>query len=82
MNSFLNNPIVDNLGFATVISSVTMTALEFATIFSINDTIQGVVSLGGIIFLYYKIKNIRIEYKIKKREYQNSIERDKKNGNV
>jgi hypothetical protein len=78
MNRLIDNPILDSLGFATVISTALIGIGEHFAHLNFNDVVQAVIGVGGIIFLFYKIKNSRIDYKVKKRDYDNCIEEKKK----
>ena len=79
MDRIFNNPVTDSLGFITVISSVTMSSVEMLSAMNINDTIQSLIGIGGLVFLFFKIKNSRIDYKIKKRDFDNYTKEKEKN---
>lgn len=78
MERVLNNPIVDSIGLATLISTAAIGIGEHFAHLNFNDVIQGIIGTGGIVFLFYKIKNSRMDYKIKKREYDRCVEENKK----
>lgn len=69
MERLINNPIVDSLGLATIISTALIGIGEHFGSLNFNDIVQGFIGVGGIIFLFYKIKNSRLDYKKKKREF-------------
>lgn len=67
MQRFLNHELSDSLGFTTVIGGVSMTIAEVFTELHVNEILQFLVTSGGVVFLFYKIKMIRLEIKIKKK---------------
>lgn len=69
MERLINNPIVDSLGLATIISTALIGIGEHFGSLNFNDIVQGFIGVGGVIFLFYKIKNSRLDYKKKKREF-------------
>lgn len=78
MERLINNPIVDSLGLATIISTALIGIGEHFGSLNFNDIVQGFIGVGGVIFLFYKIKNSRLDYKVKKRDYDKGIEEKKK----
>ena len=72
MHRLLHSDLADTLGFSTVIGSIGLAIGEYLNIMNVNDVLQFLVTSGGLVFLYYKIKTIRLEYKIKKEDYGKS----------
>jgi len=65
-----DTPIADTLGFSTVGISIGMSILEWFTMINVNEALHFLASAGGLCFLFYKIKNLRFELKVKKEEYK------------
>lgn len=68
MNNLLENDIAQAGGWSTVILSISLSLIDWVCQFPVNDILQSVASFGAIVFLWYKIRMIRLELKIKKRE--------------
>jgi len=68
MNEVLNSDIAQAGGWTTVYLSIGLTVLEWLGETTVNDILQGVLLLGSIVFLWFKIKNSRLDAKIKQRE--------------
>ena len=73
-----DTPVADTLGFATVGVSVGMSFLEWFTAINVSETLHIIASIGGLCFLWYKIKNLRFELKVKKEEYKRLKEDNEK----
>jgi hypothetical protein len=76
MDHILDNDAAQAGGWLTVGGSILMTVVEFFGV-SINDVLQGIVSVGGIVFLWYKIKNARLDSKLKKRKLEETPDNQK-----
>ena len=68
MNQFLDSDIAQAGGWTTVALSIMLSFVDWICELPVNDILQSVASFGAIIFLWYKIRMIRLEYKIKKRD--------------
>ena len=55
MQEALDSDLAQAGGYATLASSAMMAILEWVAHMSINDVLQGVMAIGGLIFLFYKI---------------------------
>lgn len=78
MYKILGQELADSLGFATVGASVGMTILEWFTALNVNEVIHTIASVGGLAFLFYKIKHLRFELKVKKEEYKRLKKKNEK----
>ena len=74
MQEVLDSDIAQAGGYVTLAGSVTLALMEWIAHMSINDVLQGVMAVGGIIFLYYKIANARLDKKLKKEELKRKRE--------
>ena len=70
MISVLDSDIAQAGGWTTVSLSLFLTVSEWIGHFEINDILQGVASVGALVFLWYKIKMIRLDIKIKKENFK------------
>ena len=68
MSEFLNSEVAQTGGWLTVSASIGLTFVEWLRLIPVNDILQGVMLVGSIVFLYYKIKNARLDAKIKKQK--------------
>jgi len=64
----LNTPIADYLGGTTFIASISLYSMEWFNLVNINDILTTVSLLGGLFWLFYKIKNARLDSKLKQKE--------------
>ena len=76
MYKILGETVADTLGFTTVGVSITMSAIEVLSSAHVNDGLHILASVGALFFLYYKIKNSRMDYKIKHRDYHNQTKKE------
>lgn len=67
MSEFLDSNVAQTGGYLTVLSSFSLWIVEELSQYEIHDFFQGAMAFGGAIFLFYKIANIRIDYKLKKK---------------
>ena len=58
-------------GMLTLASTGMIQMYEWTTMENVNDFVELGIALFGGLFLWYKIKMIRLDYKIKKRDYKN-----------
>lgn len=65
MESLLESPEAQAGGWTTFYLAATTWLLELLTHVTINDIFQYVLSAGGVIFIFYKIKSQRLDMKIK-----------------
>lgn len=68
MDNVLDSDLAQAGGYLTWVSTIAMTLLEWAGSLEINDVLQGLTALGSLLFLYYKIQNLRLDKKIKEKE--------------
>lgn len=54
-------------GSVTIIAAFATCIIELLSQYTFNDYAQGVLTLGGIVFLFYKIKNAKLDAKLKQR---------------
>jgi len=64
----LNNPIADYLGGTTFIASISLYSMEWFNLININDVLTTISLVGGLFWLFYKIKNARLDSKLKQKE--------------
>lgn len=64
---FLQSELADAMGFTTMVSSIGLAIGDWLDITNVNDWLQFFVTLGGIVWLWFKIKNSRLDAKIKKK---------------
>ena len=58
----------DSIGFSTTIMSVTMFVSDRLDVVNINQWLITITSLGGIVWLAYKIRGQYLDNKLKQRE--------------
>jgi hypothetical protein len=68
MDNVLDSDLAQAGGYLTWVSTITMALLEWVGSLEINDVLQGLTALGSLLFLYYKIQNLRLDKKIKEKE--------------
>jgi hypothetical protein len=68
MDDILDSDLAQAGGYLTWISTITMTLLEWASSLEVNDILQALTALGSLLFLYYKVQNLRLDKKIKEKE--------------
>lgn len=66
MHDILDSEIAQTGGYLTVLGGFGLWIIDELGKYEINDYFQSAMALGGAIFLFYKIANIRIDYKLKK----------------
>lgn len=76
MQDLVENPLANIGGWTTVVTSITLSLFEWLARFPINDILQSVASFGAIIFLWYKIRMIHLELKLKKEECKQNKKKD------
>ncbi len=64
----LNNPIADYLGGVTFIASISLKSIEWFNLANINDLLTTVSIVGGLVWMVFKIKNARLDSKLKQKE--------------
>lgn len=77
-HEFLNSDIAQVSGYTTVVATVGMSLLDWIGSIPINDGLQFMVSLGGFVFLFYKIKGQRLDNELKKKKLleDNSVDKE------
>ena len=68
MDNVLDSDLAQAGGYLTWVSTIAMTLLEWVGTLEINDVLQALTALGSLLFLYYKIQNLRLDKKIKEKE--------------
>lgn len=68
MVKFLGEQLADSLGYGTVAVSITISMIEWITSYNVNEILHVLASIGGLGFLWYKIRHLRIEVKMRKEE--------------
>jgi hypothetical protein len=68
MDNVLDSDLAQAGGYLTWVSTIAMTLLEWVGSLEINDVLQALTALGSLLFLYYKIQNLRLDKKIKEKE--------------
>jgi lantibiotic modifying enzyme len=72
INSILDSPVGEVGGYTTAGTAILLQIGATLNISDVNPWITAVTGLAGLVFLIYKIKNIKLDNKIKKQK----IERD------
>ena len=68
MDSVLDSDLAQAGGYLTWVSTIAMTLLEWVGTLEINDVLQALTAFGSLLFLYYKVQNLRLDKKIKEKE--------------
>jgi len=76
MDQFLDSNAAQAGGWTTVVGSLFLTVMEWMGEMTVNDFLQGILLVGSIIFLFYKIANARLDAKLKRRELKNKEEEE------
>jgi len=66
INSILNSPVGEAGGYTTAGAAIVLQISSTLNIGDINPWITACTGLAGLVFLLYKIKNIKLDNKIKK----------------
>ena len=69
----LNTSFANWTGGTTVILSIWFKSMELFNLANINDLLVLLTTIGGLIFLFFKIKSIRLDNKIKQHNYDKAI---------
>lgn len=70
----LNTQFANWTGGSTVILSIWFKSMEWFNIANVNDILVLFTTLGGLVFLFFKIKSVIIENKIKRLELKKRLE--------
>ena len=70
MQEFVDNDLAQAGGWTTVGGSIFLTVMDWLGTMTVNDFLQGVMLVGSIIFLAYKILNSRLDAKIKRKQLE------------
>ena len=68
MDNVLDSDLAQAGGYLTWVSTIAMAILEWVGTLEINDVLQALTAFGSLLFLYYKIQNLRLDKKIKEKE--------------
>ena len=72
MDQYLDSDIAQAGGWTTVVGSLFLTIMEWFGEMTVNDFLQGILLVGSIVFLWYKILNSRLDAKLKKKQLKDS----------
>ena len=72
MDQYLDSDIAQAGGWTTVVGSLFLTIMEWFGEMTVNDFLQGILLVGSIIFLWYKILNSRLDAKLKRKQLKDS----------
>jgi len=67
MNEFMANDVIEGAGWTTFFLAVGSGIIELLTQIKLNDILQLLLSIGGLVFLWFKIKLIILDVKIRKK---------------
>jgi hypothetical protein len=67
-SDILDSDLAQAGGWTTVVGTVLLNIMEWIGHLTVNDVLQGMLLVGSVIFLYYKILNARLDSKIKKKQ--------------
>ena len=73
LERMFENEYVNIGGTLTITAAFLSSIIEWLSGYSFNDYVQGVLTIGGVVFLFYKIKMARIDIKIKERELKSGV---------
>ena len=59
---------IDTIGLTLTGTTVAMSAVEVLSSIYVNEGLHLLASVGALVFLYYKIKNSRLDSKLKQRD--------------
>ena len=68
MDRLLDNDLAQAGGIASTTMSFSMYVLELFSDMTFNDYAQAILTVGGVIYLFYRIKNSRLDAKIKEKQ--------------
>jgi len=71
MNNILDSEMGQVSGWVTLLTAGLSGVIELVSQLKVDDTLQILLSIGGLIFLFYKIKNARLDLRIKKKQLNN-----------
>ena len=71
MERILDSDAAQAGGIFSAIGAFVMYVLEVLSDMSFNDYAQGILTVGGIVYLFYRIKNSRLDAKLKQRDLNN-----------
>lgn len=69
----LNTQFANWTGGSTVILSIWFKSMEWFNIANVNDILVLITTLGGLVFLFFKIKSVILENKLKRLELKKKI---------
>jgi len=84
MERMIDNDYVNIGGSATFLAAFSTCIIELLSQYTFNDYVQGILMVIAIVYGFYRIKNARLDAKIKERSLKNgiSIEQKKKEGPI
>jgi len=64
----INSPFANWTGGGTFVLSIYLKSMEWLNLANFNDILVSLTSIGGLIFIFFKIKSIILNNKIKELE--------------
>lgn len=71
------NELAEVGGLFSALSGFGMCLIELVSTYTFNQYIQGLLTVGGVVYLFYKIKNARLDAKLKSKVLQDELEKVK-----
>lgn len=65
-------------GLLSAVSGFGMCFVELVTTYTFNQYIQAILTVGGVVYLFYKIVNARLDVKLKKKVLEDEFQKVKK----
>ncbi len=72
------NDVAEVGGLLSALSGFGMCAIELVSTYSFNQYIQGILTIGGVVYLFYKIMNARLDAKLKRKVLEGDYQKVKK----
>jgi len=73
MERLLDSDLAQAGGIASTTISFSMYVTELFSDMTFNDYAQAILTVGGMIYLFYRIKNSRLDAKIKEKQLKDKI---------
>ena len=73
MELLLDSDLAQAGGIASTTISFSMYVTELFSDMTFNDYAQAILTVGGMIYLFYRIKNSRLDAKIKEKQLKDKI---------
>lgn len=72
------NEVAEVGGIFSALSGFGMCVIELVSTYTFNEYIQGLLTIGGVVYLFYKISNARLDVKLKKKVLEDDYQKVKK----